>query len=259
MEENYSPTIYTPEFIPFYPKIQAKYTLTDKETLLYGFIRFYISSRPDQQFFFSNQQLTEIIGTKSLDNISHMLSKLEKLGIIKCEYKIKSGGGKIRLVQWLSSELRQDSGQNLGETQVYINKNKENKNKEIYIMSNNGKTEKVGKEELSKLVERIFIAYREKIQKKGRLTEGAKKKVVARLKEFTVEELLDAIDKFSRDNWWMENNGERGMKWFFHTEDRIEQFINLKPRNGGKYGNNNADGDYYSKAAEEIDKLHGLR
>ena len=33
---------------------------------------------------------------------------------------------------------------------------------------------------------------------------------------------------FSQEDWWMENNSHRGLAWFFHSDDRIDQFINLK-------------------------------
>ena len=34
---------------------------------------------------------------------------------------------------------------------------------------------------------------------------------------------------FSRDNWWMTHNAHRGVAWFFNSEDRIDQFLNLEP------------------------------
>jgi hypothetical protein len=47
------------------------------------------------------------------------------------------------------------------------------------------------------------------------------------MKEYTPQELAEAIQNFSEDTWWMENNAYRGLKWFFHNEDRIEQFLKL--------------------------------
>ena len=32
----------------------------------------------------------------------------------------------------------------------------------------------------------------------------------------------------------MENNASRGIAWFFHSEDRTEQFKNLKPKRDQK-------------------------
>ena len=60
------------------------------------------------------------------------------------------------------------------------------------------------------------------------LTDAAKEKIKTRLKTFSLQNLLLAIENFSKAEWWMTNNGVRGMAWFFHTDDRIEQFLNLK-------------------------------
>jgi len=81
-----------------------------------------------------------------------------------------------------------------------------------------------------KAAETIYNYYKNKINKRSRLIEKAKKKISLRLKEYTTEELLKAIDNFSKDEWWMRNNAHRGIAWFFHSEERIEQFINLVPK-----------------------------
>tara|TARA_R100000656_G_scaffold61465_1_gene47492 strand:+ start:20666 stop:21376 length:711 start_codon:yes stop_codon:yes gene_type:complete len=79
-------------------------------------------------------------------------------------------------------------------------------------------------------INKIYTLYKEKIQKNARLTDAAKKKINTRLKEFSVQEINIAIENFAADSWWMEKNSNKGMKWFFDTDDRIEQFINLKPK-----------------------------
>lgn len=74
----------------------------------------------------------------------------------------------------------------------------------------------------------VFDYYRSKIQPAARL--NAPEKIRSRLKRFSVEELKQGIDKFAADSWWMDNNGTRGAAWFFHSDQRSEQFLNLKPR-----------------------------
>ena len=44
VDEEDKPDIYTPEFIPFYISIKKKYKLSDLETKIYGFVRFYTHS-----------------------------------------------------------------------------------------------------------------------------------------------------------------------------------------------------------------------
>ena len=76
----------------------------------------------------------------------------------------------------------------------------------------------------------IYSLYKEKIQKGAQLTTASKEKIKLRLKEFTEAELLAAIENFSKDQWWMENNAHRGIPWFFNSQDRVLGFINMKPR-----------------------------
>ena len=82
----------------------------------------------------------------------------------------------------------------------------------------------------------IYIAYKEKINSLSRLTDEAKKKIQVRLKTYSEEDLLKAIDNFSKNNWWMEHNSKRGVAWFFHSEDRIDGFMNLEPEKKNEFG-----------------------
>jgi hypothetical protein len=81
-----------------------------------------------------------------------------------------------------------------------------------------------------KKVKRIYSLYQEKINKRSQLTKQSKIKIKLRLDEYSEAKLLRAIDNFSKDSWWMDNNKHRGLAWFFHSEDRIEQLLNLEPR-----------------------------
>ena len=76
----------------------------------------------------------------------------------------------------------------------------------------------------------IYKSYKKLINKKSRLMDKAKLKIKTRLRTFSEHELVKAMENFSRDSWWMENNANRGVAWFFHTDERIDQLINLKPR-----------------------------
>lgn len=83
---------------------------------------------------------------------------------------------------------------------------------------------------ISCAINRVAEYYRT-IQPKARLTKGAESKIKTRLgdKEFSEVELCEAIDKFKATNWWMRNNGKRGMEWFFRSEGQIARFIDLEP------------------------------
>lgn len=95
--------IYTPEFIPYYWKEVAAMKLTTKEALVYGFIRFYLSSA--DKFFFSNTQLGQILYC-SKTTITDTVTKLERLGVIRADYEPKAGGGTIRFIRLIKLSNR---------------------------------------------------------------------------------------------------------------------------------------------------------
>lgn len=76
----------------------------------------------------------------------------------------------------------------------------------------------------------IVKAYQSGINGRARLTDGARKKIQSRLKSYQEPDLVKAIVNFSKDRWQMKHNAHRGIAWFFHTDDRVEQYINLKER-----------------------------
>ena len=77
-----------------------------------------------------------------------------------------------------------------------------------------------------------FEAYRTAIQPRARLLPAARDKIKRRLATYSLEELLQAVGNFAADAWYMQHNAHRGAAWFFHSDDRIEQFTNLVPRAG---------------------------
>lgn len=84
------------------------------------------------------------------------------------------------------------------------------------------------KKETNIYIESIKTEFGLKINSGSRLTDKAKEKIKARLKTYTLTELFEAIDKFSRSEWWMEHNSGRGIEWFFRSDDQVDRFLNLK-------------------------------
>jgi len=76
-------------------------------------------------------------------------------------------------------------------------------------------------------IEAVAARYNTHIHEGAKLLPKARSKIRTRLNTYTVADLIKAIDHFSNDPWWMEHNRERGMGWFFNSDERIEQFINL--------------------------------
>jgi len=75
-----------------------------------------------------------------------------------------------------------------------------------------------------------FEAYRQAIQPRARFLPAARDKIKRRLQTYTIDELLQAVSNFAADAWYMQHNAHRGAAWFYHSDDRIEQYINLVPR-----------------------------
>lgn len=72
--------------------------------------------------------------------------------------------------------------------------------------------------------------FQEKIKKTATLNDKAREKIRTRLKVFSVDDLRRAITNFSGDWWQMENNSHRPMSWFFHSDERIEGYRDMRPR-----------------------------
>lgn len=77
-------------------------------------------------------------------------------------------------------------------------------------------------------VDELYRHYKARIQPRSRLC--PRKKIAARLKRFSVDELKAGIEHFADSPWWMEHNSDKGAEWFFESDGRSEQFLLLQPR-----------------------------
>lgn len=92
----------------------------------------------------------------------------------------------------------------------------------------------------TKYINPIFELYKMRINKDAKLTKQAKDKIYTRLKEYSPKELAMSIKKFSRNRWRMQYNSDKGMKWFFKSEEQIATFLAVKadiPSSEMKYHN----------------------
>ena len=87
-----------------------------------------------------------------------------------------------------------------------------------------------GKKKSQSVVESTYSSYKNLINPNSRLTRAARDKIRARLKTYSATDLIKAMTNFSQDSWWVEHNASRGVAWFFHSDDRIDQFINIQPK-----------------------------
>ena len=104
------------------------------------------------------------------------------------------------------------------------------KGTDILISNNISNNISKDKQQQQKEIQEIYKSFREKIKKGSRvvLTEQSKNKIKTRLKEYSKEELLEGIDRFSKNKWRMENNSDKTLTWFFRSNEQIETFLSLK-------------------------------
>jgi predicted transcriptional regulator len=88
--------IFTPEFIPYYPEVAKRYKLSQTETLLYGFIRFYMGNSTGR-FYFTNEQLGKIFDC-SESTVNNAIANLSQKKLITKGSRQKANGGTIRFI-----------------------------------------------------------------------------------------------------------------------------------------------------------------
>jgi hypothetical protein len=76
----------------------------------------------------------------------------------------------------------------------------------------------------------LFKHYTEKIQKRARYLPNVEKLLSKRLETFSKEEIIEAIDRFSKNSWWMRECGHYGPSWFFRDDIQIDKFLGIKER-----------------------------
>lgn len=167
--------------------------------------------------FVLSETETKIFGLKKSQHgqIYRQLCEMEKHGFIE-KTGNKTGNANCHIYRFIESDAIN-----------WTNTNRE-RNRER-IGNAQGETKKDKKDRYINIINNIYVLYGQKINKNSRLTASAKNKISTRLKTYSEQELSTAIENFSANTWWMDHNSHRGIAWFFNSDDRIEQFINLKP------------------------------
>ncbi len=98
-----SKLIFSPKFIPFSLETKKKYELNWLETLIFGFIDFYLNNA-SKKFYFTNEDLAQMFSV-SESTINNAISSLVAKKLIKSEKKMKTGGGTYRLVSMLENYM----------------------------------------------------------------------------------------------------------------------------------------------------------
>lgn len=92
-------TVFSPEFIPVNVRAMKKFNLTYTEALVHGFIKYYFSfgDQESKSFYFTNNQLADIIGKKK-SIVSKAVNKLKSYGLIDVNLENRNDRGNIRYI-----------------------------------------------------------------------------------------------------------------------------------------------------------------
>lgn len=226
----------------------------------------------------SNEYLAKKLGKKHIGTVSKYVNELKAEGWVEVEVDKNKGNrrrifpaGSRPITQKRNSPITQERKTSYAETEdPYYVKTEEsnitNSNIREYLLSMSdlererfletleNNTANGELKEKRDDIDAVTEYYKDKIgsqlKKKPKVSQKAKEKIAIRLRNFSLKDMKDAIDNFSKDNWWMENNAHRGIAWFFKSDERVTQLINLKPRsNEGSKGYNspNAEVDKWAK------------
>ncbi|MEK7089137.1 MAG: helix-turn-helix domain-containing protein [Patescibacteria group bacterium] len=86
------------------------------------------------------------------------------------------------------------------------------------------------KDKLEKDIKEIIMVYRYKVSKSypPQMTATTTGLIKLALKNYTKEQLLEGIDRYSKHTWWMEHTAQHGIDWYFSNEDHLEDFQYLE-------------------------------
>lgn len=210
-----------PEFIlvPYLLLKDKEITLIDER--LYGII-YWFAKLKLEKCIASNKTLADLINTTP-PTIQNSLTKLERKGFIIRKFKDKARKHRIEILPLIvfgKVSPTSDTDNMLSLTDDSISSTDD-----TVVSLTDDQKKNILKEEN---IKNIYAHFLEKINSNSKFISKAKDKIKSRLKTFSFEELKKAIDNFSQDEWKMKHNAKRGVAWFFHSDERIEQYLNLE-------------------------------
>jgi hypothetical protein len=92
-------------------------------------------------------------------------------------------------------------------------------------------THTIDKVPIEKAIDMIYGIYTGTINPGERETVKGRKVIRERFVNIHPRDMTLAIQNFSEDGWQMQNNARRGAIWFFGSDEKIMQYVNLNPTN----------------------------
>jgi hypothetical protein len=208
-------------------KILTNKKLSSTTKLIYGEIL--ALTNKDGYCRASNKHFAKIFEIKNISTISSLINKLAKLEYIFIEID-KKNGNKRKI--WITTPIRKNHNRYYEKSQEGIRKNH---NKEYNIESNNK-------------INNIYTHFCKRFNKNSnqyRLTTKRINKIRTRLKEFKVDEILQAITNASEDDFYSGKN-DRGwtadLDYITRSYEIVERLLHLQPRKAEP--NNSYKGKY---------------
>lgn len=91
-------------------------------------------------------------------------------------------------------------------------------------------THTIDNDSIDKEIKIIYENFKGRIFPAARMNKESREKIKERLKEFSSEEILQAIENFQFSPYWSDNsNTPKTIDWFFDSDKRIEMFLSLNP------------------------------
>jgi len=231
--------IFNPHFIPYYLSIKKDYDLSHLETLIYGFIYFYLAN-VNNKFYFSNEHLAKMLEV-SENQVSISISELKDKGLIIADYEIKANGGKMRYVLLKETPPKADFGKTQSPT---LGKPKDNNNK-------------INDNKLINIYTPIFDYWNsKKIVIHKCLTESMKRAITRKVNEgYTLEDIKKTFDNyefilkddkyFFKYKWALQDFLYRGFEKFCDLDTAKANYLGERRSNAGYKSSNTAEKGKY--------------
>lgn len=181
------------------------------------------------EFFISETECEKFGLKKSQQGIlRRTIMELARMKFIE-KIESKTGNRNCSVYRFIDSNFI-DCSRSSGEQNREQIENKQRTNREQIETNKECKNEKnnIYIPEREKEIQILVKQYKININNGTVLTDKAKKHINARYEKFTDEQLHHAVIKFFFNTWRMENNADKGLAWFFGSDEQISKFLSLK-------------------------------
>lgn len=242
---------FLPEFLNIPYKLIIDSSLCPLDLKVYGIILWFRNTTKQNKCFVKNKTIADLLSSKDKKvvegSVQMSITRLAKLGYIKKEFKDASKRHRKELIPLLCLDTSNNRSKKRQTHQMIgldpsndVSLDPLNDGHRYNKISNNNieinPHTNFSKKDPEKIIKKILNWYYISISKKTTsekivLTKSTKKIISGALSEFQPLDLLLAIQGFAEDTWQLQNNGFRGVEWFFSDTKRLSQYIGMFNQN----------------------------